>query len=66
MLVGAVRPDPLPADTLTPLARPQPIGRKRLIEAEATGTLYLKVNEPSAELADNEGELLVRIRKPPP
>jgi hypothetical protein len=66
MLVGAVRPDPLPDDMLTPLARPQPIGRKRLIEPAATGTLYLKINEPSAELADNEGELLVRIRKPPP
>ncbi len=65
MLVGAIRPDPLPADTLTPLARPQPIGRKRLIEPEWTGTLYLKINEPPGELADNDGELLVRIRKPP-
>jgi hypothetical protein len=66
MLVGAIRPDPLPADTLTPLARPQPIGRKRLVEPEWNGVLYLKINEPPGELSDNDGELLVRIRKPPP
>ena len=65
MLVGAIRPDPLPANTLTPLARPQPIGRKRLVEPEWSGVLYLKINEPPGELADNDGELLVRIRKAP-
>ncbi len=63
MLLGAVCSEPLPADTITPLARPEPIGRKRILAPAQTGTLYLKINEAPLDLADNDGELLVRVRR---
>ncbi len=50
-----------PAGTLTPLAAPQPIGLSATIEPAATGTLYLKVNDSPAELADNQGDLSVKV-----
>jgi hypothetical protein len=51
------------APSLTPLATPQPIGLAGELEPAATGTLYLKINEPSSGLADNTGTLSVMIRE---
>jgi len=47
---------------ITPLVSPQPIGLSAEIEPQTTGTLYLKINEPSSGLADNTGMLTVTIR----
>lgn len=65
MLLGAVRPDSFIPNILTPLANPTPIGRKKLLTPDAAGTLYLKINESPADLADNTGEVLIRIRPAP-
>jgi hypothetical protein len=47
---------------LTPLTNPQSIGLGGEIEPTTTGTLYLKINAPAADLADNTGTLSVRIQ----
>jgi hypothetical protein len=47
---------------ITPLVKPQPIGPSAEIEPQTTGTLYLKINEPSSGLSDNSGTLAVTIR----
>jgi len=47
---------------LTPLVHPQPIGLGSEIEPTTSGTLYLKINEPAADLADNTGALSIRIQ----
>ncbi|MFO0868736.1 MAG: hypothetical protein U0935_07265 [Pirellulales bacterium] len=65
MLLGAVRPAVLSSDRLTPLANPEPIGRRRIMTPSGAGVLYLKINEFPGELADNSGDLLVRVRKAP-
>lgn len=62
MLLGAVRPDEIPKNRLTPLATPDEIGLGRRAVMERTGTLYLRVNDAPGELADNEGEIVVEIR----
>jgi hypothetical protein len=48
--------------TKTPLADPQPIGAGGDLMPDATGALYLKINEPASGLLDNSGELHVTIR----
>ncbi|MCY2992266.1 MAG: hypothetical protein NTY19_30945 [Planctomycetota bacterium] len=63
MLLGAVRDDAQPPPGLTPLARPEPIGLQRDWTPARSGTLYLKINESAAHLADNAGELTVRIQR---
>jgi hypothetical protein len=60
-LLGNVRFDqarPGLANLVTPL----PIGLGRIVQPDAPGTLYLRINDSPAELADNEGEFTVRIR----
>ena len=54
--------DNQPAEAMTPLAVPQPIGLSATIEPTASGALYLKINDSPAELADNEGSLTVEVR----
>lgn len=59
-LMGNVRMDqakPGLANLVTPL----PIGLGRLVQPEGSGTLYLRINDSAAELADNEGDYSVRI-----
>lgn len=60
MLLGNVRFDQA-RPGLANLAQPLPIGRRRVIQPEDDGTLYLRINDSPAELADNDGELNVRI-----
>ncbi|MCL4202624.1 MAG: hypothetical protein KJ000_09020 [Pirellulaceae bacterium] len=66
LLVGAVRDDSQPLAGLSPLTRPEPVGLSRTWIPETSGTLYLKINESSAQLADNQGELTVRIEPAAP
>jgi hypothetical protein len=45
--------------------RPIVVGRSAKITAGFPGTLYLKMNDSSGELADNSGELRVRVAASP-
>jgi hypothetical protein len=47
---------------VTPLVTPEPVGLVSEIEPTTTGTLYLKINEPASNLADNSGTLTIMIR----
>ena len=38
------------------------VGRSVALEPEATGLLFLKINEPSSELYDNRGTLSIQVR----
>ena len=60
ILLGNVRFDQA-RPGLANLVRPLVIGRRRVIQPEDDGTLYLRINDSPAELADNDGELNVRI-----
>jgi hypothetical protein len=61
MLLACVVPDePTAAGGL---ASPFPIGRAAEWTAEASGTLYFRVNDSPAELDDNSGSLEVEIRR---
>jgi hypothetical protein len=65
MLVGGwsdVEGDP-PA--VTPLVQPLPIGLRGRLTPPVTATLYLKINEPAGDLADNAGTLTITIRPVP-
>ena len=80
ILLGAIDPDPgqpstLPADSepadsgaAGTWARPLVVGLHATFTPAQSGTLYLRVNEPAGELADNSGtvELVVRevVAKP--
>ncbi len=48
---------------ITPLAHPEPIGKKRELQFANSGTLFLRINDSPAELADNAGQLRVEIRR---
>ena len=60
VLLGAVRPDP-PVTGSSPLIRPLLIGLDRALTPKQSGTLYLKINDSAAELADNAGSLKVHV-----
>jgi hypothetical protein len=72
-LVAAVRVESEEREKLTeetaamlqvsPLLRPVEIGRSAKLTPQFTGTLYLKINDSPAELADNTGQLEVRVTK---
>ena len=61
MVLGALRSDQERLDGLTPLAKPAPLGLGRTIRPDQTGTLYLRINDSPAELADNHGTLTVKV-----
>jgi hypothetical protein len=65
MLLAAVNDEESPPGALTPLVAPQPVGASGVVTPETSGTLYLRINESAAGLADNAGELTVRIRPGP-
>ncbi len=62
LLVGNVRLDK-PRPGMANLGRPIPVGIGTTVTPAASGTLYLKVNDSAAALADNAGEYLVRIHR---
>jgi hypothetical protein len=57
MLLGAVVSEETPRG----FSRPLPIGSQAHLRPEQTGMLFVKVNEASAGLADNQGELTLRV-----
>ena len=59
-LMGNVRLDQA-RPGLANLVRPLPIGLGRLVQPDGSGTLYLRINDSAAELADNKGDYTVRI-----
>ncbi len=61
LLLGAVHAPPKDAQAQSPLAKPIAIGAEATLKPERTGTLYLRVNDSPAELADNAGKVEVRI-----
>jgi hypothetical protein len=61
VLLGAVRPEEYTSGDTIALTRPFAVARGATITPEKTGTLYLKINDSAAELADNSGELSVKI-----
>ncbi len=61
LLLAAVRPDAPPADSSSALLRPSVVGLGAELSVETTGTLFLKINESPAELADNAGSCSVVI-----
>jgi hypothetical protein len=63
MLLAAVRPDHPEPGRSSALLRPVPVGLGTTLTPETTGTLYLKVNDSPAELADNAGQLQVKIQR---
>lgn len=61
LLLAAVRSDqPAPGAT-TGLLRPWSIGLGAALQPSESGTLFLKLNDSPAELADNQGAYQVRI-----
>ena len=63
ILLAAVSDESPPFTGLTPLAKPAAIGLGAELPCEAAGTLFLRINDAPAELADNAGELVVRVRR---
>lgn len=60
MLLGNIRRDePLPG--AAGLVRPIRIGLSRRVRAAGNGTLYLRVNEKAGGLADNQGQITVKV-----
>ena len=62
MLLAGVSDQTQPLPGITPLAHPEPIGLGRELQFATSGTLFLRVNDSPAELADNAGQLRVKIR----
>ena len=62
MLVAAVSDQTQPLSGVTPLARPEPIGLEREIQFPQAGTLFLRINDSPAQLADNVGQLSVEVQ----
>lgn len=50
---------------LTPLVQPQAVGLRGRLQPQQSGTLFLRINEPAGDLADNSGTLTVTIRPLP-
>jgi hypothetical protein len=62
MLIGAIRSVPRPSEPPgTTLLEVIPLGRDRTFTARVSGTLYLRLNDDWNALADNAGEIEVRI-----
>lgn len=63
ILLAAIVPDD-PTERPNSLLFPQPIGLGAEIRPEFNGTLFLKLNDSSGELGENEGEAAVTVRRP--
>ncbi len=60
-LLAAVHPEPFDPQTRSSLLDPQAVRAEGTIRPNATGTLYLRINDSSAELSDNAGTVAVRV-----
>ena len=63
ILLAAVRPDRSEPQRTSALLRPTVVGLATTLSPQASGTLYLKINDSAAELADNAGQLQVEITR---
>lgn len=66
ILLAAVRPDPNPepgndTPTVCPMLHPTAVGLETTLTPTTSGTLYLRINDSSAELDDNAGQAEVQI-----
>lgn len=64
ILLAAVRPD-APSSGRSPFVAPTPIGLAATLTPKHSGTLFLRINDSAAELADNSGMLTVEIKTQP-
>ncbi|GAG53252.1 unnamed protein product, partial [marine sediment metagenome] len=62
MLLAAVRAEPARAGEPSALIRPIAVGLETSLDPGHSGTLFLRINDSSAELSDNAGTLSVHIR----
>jgi len=62
ILLAAVRPDEPLKKGGSALLRPTVVGLGTTLEPAQSGTLFLRINDSAAELADNRGELQVEVR----
>jgi hypothetical protein len=65
ILIAAVRPDLRDEDSVSALFRAELVGLEYVITPAETGTLYLRINDSNAELADNRGDLEVEVSPAP-
>lgn len=61
ILAAAVHPDSREAGDISVFFRAEFVGLELTITPTETGTLYLRINDSNAELADNRGELEVEV-----
>jgi hypothetical protein len=64
-LLGAIVDESAADGGALPLITPNAIGMGGEFPIEHSGTLYLRINDSPAELADNAGSLEVRVTKLP-
>lgn len=62
VLLAAVRPD-TPSMGMSPLLDPEVIGTAATLTPQASGTLYLRINDSAGELDENAGQLEVAIAR---
>lgn len=63
VLLAAVRPDEADGNAATPLVAPRVVGLGTTLAPAESGTLYLRINESAARLADNSGTLTATVRE---
>ena len=63
MLLGAVVDEQAAVGGMASLVTPDPIGMGGEGPVDNSGTLFLRINDSPAELADNSGTLELRITK---
>jgi hypothetical protein len=63
ILLGAVRPGGTPPAGSRSLIAPQPVGLEKRWAPGQSGTLYLRINDVTSGLADNQGQLDVVISR---
>lgn len=61
ILLGAVRDDARQPEDSSGLVRPQVIGLETTLAPRQSGTLYFRINDAPADLANNRGELSVEV-----
>lgn len=66
VLLAVVRPDETDNGQASPFVSPRVIGLGATLEPTQSGTLYLRVNDSAARLADNAGSLTVRVGESKP
>ncbi len=61
LLLAAVHPEPRNPQAASALLKPETVGLETTLRPTANGTLYLRLNDSPAELADNKGSVDVAV-----